>query len=181
MNIGLMKLIEEVSEFMYDNNKSELMETIGTEEASAKMDGWAFALMKGSKMKPGDGDDELNGKEITLAGHVLSVFSAAYLFVQACKIVDRDLLEPTEFCEDIAFVIKKYMECVYLTSAVDRKNAAMALVKRIDEMNFSLSKVFVETSGVDMDSISYVIATKLAMNANLEEIRYIAVDTVNYP
>lgn len=48
-------------------------------------------------------------------------------------------------------------------------------------MSFSLSKLFVETTGVNMDSISYIIATKLAMNSNLEEIRDMAVDTVRYP
>lgn len=181
MNTELMKTIEELSEFMYSNEKSEMLEVTGTETGSAKMDGLAYALMKAANMKLGNADCILNGKEITMAGNILSVFSAAYLFIKACKIVDRDLVEPAAFCEDVAIVIKKYMECHYLTSAVDRKHAALELIKRIDSMSFSLSKLFVETTGVDMDSISYIIATKLAMNSNLEEIRDMAVDTVRYP
>ena len=45
MNTELMKTIEELSEFMYSNEKSEMLEVTGTETGSAKMDGLSFALM----------------------------------------------------------------------------------------------------------------------------------------
>ena len=185
-SVELMGLITAVSRFIYDDGKSEIIKMYGTTSiknlpawmvSRTKMDETTAALADASKKKPSDPDCLLTEKEISLAGTVLSLFSGTYLFAKACDIVARDLQEPTALCADISFVIRKYMEMVCLTSGVDRKEAAMALVKRIDDMNFSFPKVIVETTGVDTDSISYIAAAKLVIRANLEDIRELAVAT----
>lgn len=181
MNMSLMWLVEEVAGFMYKDNKSQMIDCIGTVVGAERMNHMSNELLRISKENFTKPDSTVNGKEVTLAGNVLSLFSSTYLFMKACMIVDKKPVEPSALCEDLSHVITKYMECTYLTSAVDRKEAAESLVKRIDEMNFSLSKVLAETEGTNMESISYITATKFALRETLEEIRDIGVDTVNCP
>ena len=181
MNVALMRVVEDIVDYVYKDEESKMVEEIGTEEGVDATGRFANYLLKVSKGDFKSEDAPYTGKEVTLASNVLNLFTSAYLFAKACRVVDKEPIESSEFYVHVSQIINRYMECTYLSAAVDRKNAAYELVKKIDEMCLTLSNLLQETIGSSLESISYITATKFMMFEILDEIRTIGVDTVNYP